>query len=143
MALSACGPTSLAMVVSGLTNNKDITPNMVAKYAQENNYYENNIGTKWSLFEDGAKHFGVQGLLIGINQSSIINTLKKGNPIIVSVKPGVFTTTGHIMVLTGITDDGKILLNDPNSIINSEKSWDVDTIISEAVSMWEMTPTKM
>ena len=31
-----------------------------------------------------------------------------------SASPGLFTTFGHIMVLAGITSNGKIMVNDPN-----------------------------
>ena len=30
--------------------------------------------------------------------------LKEGHPVIISVKPGYFTTTGHIMVMSGVDE---------------------------------------
>lgn len=140
IALAGCGADSVAMVASGITGDMNITPNVVAKYAEDNGYYEDGAGTKWSLFGDGVKHFGIRGQLVPINAKNITRVLKEGHPIIVSAKPGIFTTTGHIMVLRGITKDGKILLSDPDSIANSEKPWDVNVIISQIVSMWEMLP---
>ena len=38
LAISGCGPTTIAMVVAGLTGRNDVTPYTVAKYAMENNY---------------------------------------------------------------------------------------------------------
>lgn len=142
IALSGCGADSLAMVAAGITGNKDITPDVVAKYSEDHGYYVDGAGTSWELFSKGAKHFGVTGTLVRINAENITRVLKEGHPIIVSAKPGIFTTTGHIMVLRGITKDGKILLSDPDSIANSEKPWDVNVIISQIVSMWEMLPYK-
>lgn len=55
------------------------------------------------------------------------------------MKPGDFTTTGHFIVLTGLTDDGKLMINDPNSITRSEKRWDIDTIVGQAKSAWTYT----
>ena len=40
-----------------------------------------------------------------------------------------------LFLLAG-AEDGKIRVNDPNSIRNSEKLWDVETIIAQAQSMW-------
>ncbi|MCD8152609.1 MAG: C39 family peptidase [Clostridiales bacterium] len=37
--------------------------------------------------------------------------------------PGDFTTGGHFIVLTGIDSDGNVIVNDPNSRINSEKHY--------------------
>lgn len=64
---------------------------------------------------------------------------EKGQPVICSMKPGDFTTTGHFIVLTGLTDDGKLMINDPNSVTRSEKRWDIDTIVGQAKSAWTYT----
>lgn len=61
--------------------------------------------------------------------------LDVGNPIIVVVGPGDFTTDGHFLVLTG-HDGDKITLNDPNSPTNSQKSWDYDTLAGQIQSLW-------
>jgi hypothetical protein len=52
------------------------------------------------------------------------------------MKPGDFTTTGHFIVLTGLTEEGTLNVNDPNSIARSEKNWDVDTVISQVKAAW-------
>ena len=38
MALAACGPTCLAMVAAGLTENAAVTPCEVARYAEQNGF---------------------------------------------------------------------------------------------------------
>lgn len=45
--------------------------------------------------------------------------LSQGKLVVASMGPGTFTRGGHFIVLTGITDDGKIKVNDPND--NSSK----------------------
>ena len=121
IAINGCGPTSLAMVAVGLTGNTTINPKVVANYAYENGFYEDGIGSSWSLISEGAKYFGLNAKELALDESVILSTLKNGNPIIVTVGPGIFTSKGHFLVLTGLTDDGKIKINDPNSKINSEK----------------------
>jgi len=43
-----------------------------------------------------------------------------------------FTSSGHFIVLRGVTSDGKILVADPASYSRSEKQWDLSIILSEA-----------
>lgn len=136
--ISGCGPTSLSMVITGLTGNKEITPYEVAKFAEENEYYVLGSGTSWSLFTEGSQNFGVQGRELPLSETSIYNALQSGQPIICSMRPGDFTTTGHIIVLTGIKD-GKITVNDPNSNERSNKLWDYETLEHQINNLWAFT----
>jgi len=45
---------------------------------------------------------------------------------------GHFTSSGHFIVLRGVTSDGKILVADPASYRRSEKEWDIKIILNEA-----------
>ena len=54
---AGCGPTSLAMVAIGLTNNTKYNPRYVAKYAIENGYLDGSK-TTWSFMEKGCEAFG-------------------------------------------------------------------------------------
>lgn len=136
--LSGCAPTSLSMVVVGLTKNKDASPDMVAEFAEDNGYYLYGTGTKWSLMTEGAAAFGVRGSELALDKNRIFTALEAGHPIICSVRPGDFTTGGHFLVLIGV-EDGKIRLNDPNSRIRSEKLWDYETLAPQIKSLWEFT----
>lgn len=44
-----------------------------------------------------------------------------------------------LIVLRGITEEGRILINDPNSEKLSRKTWDINIIISESKGMWAFT----
>lgn len=136
--LSGCAPTCLSMVVVGLTKNKEASPDAVAAYAQENDYYLYGTGTKWSLMTEGAAHFGVRGRELALDKNQIFAALEQGHPIICSVRPGDFTKGGHFLVLAGV-EDGKIRLNDPNSRIRSGQLWDYETLAPQIKSLWEFT----
>lgn len=136
IALNGCGPTSLAMVIVGLTGNTDINPKVIADYSYENDYLVEGVGSKWSLMSEGAKEFGVKSNQIPIKEETIIKALKEGQPIIATMKPGDFTDTGHYIVLTGIDENNKITVNDPNSIIKSNKTWDVQVSLEQAKNLW-------
>jgi predicted double-glycine peptidase len=45
---------------------------------------------------------------------------------------GIFTTSGHFLVMRGVTADGKILVADPASKRKSEKDWELQIFLNEA-----------
>lgn len=135
IAVNGCGPTVISMVAAGLTGDRTVTPYKVAKFAEENGYYEGEAGTSWSLMTEGARQFGIYGEEMGLDENMIFSALENGNPIICSMRPGDFTTTGHFIVLVG-TEDGKIRVNDPNSVKRSEKLWDYETLYPQINNLW-------
>lgn len=138
MAVNGCGPTCLSMVAVGLTGNTNYNPSYVADLSEQNGYYSE-TGTSWTLMTEGANRLGLTGYSVNITSDAIKNELNQNHPIIASMVPGDFTTTGHFIVLTGIDEDGKIIVNDPNSRIRSGKHWDIEVIMSQSKSMWAYT----
>ena len=138
IAINGCGPTALAMVAAGLTGDAGITPDRVARYAAEQGYYEGDAGTSWTLMTDGAAAFGVIGQEIGLSREQVFAELESGHPVICSMRPGDFTSTGHFIVLVGI-EDGKIRVNDPNSRARSQVLWEYDRLESQINNLWSYT----
>lgn len=138
IALSGCAPTCLSMVIVGLTGNINASPDALAEYAMANGFYVEGTGTAWSLMTQAGKEWGVCGRELPLLESRVMNELEAGNPIICSVGEGDFTTLGHFIVLTGITD-GKIRVNDPNSISRSQKLWDYSTLEGQISNLWVFT----
>lgn len=138
IAVNGCGPTAISMVAAGLTGDGTITPYKVAKYAEEQGYYTGESGTSWSLMTDGAQQWGIRGEELGLSREEIFSALENGSPIICSMRPGDFTTTGHFIVLAGV-EDGKIRVNDPNSVKRSEELWDYETLEYQINNLWAYT----
>ena len=138
IAVNGCGPTALSMVAAGLTGDNTITPHKVAGFAAEQGYYAGESGTSWSLMTEGAQQFGIRGEELGLSREEVFSALENGQPIICSMRPGDFTTTGHFIVLVG-TKDGKIRVNDPNSLKRSEKLWDYETLEYQINNLWGYT----
>lgn len=138
IAVNGCGPTAISMVAAGLTGDGTITPYKVAKYAEEQGYYTGESGTSWSLMTDGAQQWGIRGEELGLSREEIFSALENGQPVICSMRPGDFTTTGHFIVLAGV-EDGKIRVNDPNSIKRSEELWDYETLEYQINNLWAYT----
>lgn len=135
IALSGCAPTCMSMVIVGLTGNEAATPDAVADYSMENGFYVEGTGTAWSLMTEGGQQWGVYGQELSLMESNVLTELEAGHPIICSVRAGDFTTSGHFIVLTGI-EDGKIRVNDPNSISRSSKLWDYSTLEWQISNLW-------
>ena len=135
VAVSGCGPACLSMVITSLTGDDTITPYVVAQYASEQGYYVPGAGTAWTLMSEGAKHFGVIGEELPLTKSIMEGVLKEGRPIICSMRPGDFTTTGHFIVITGIKD-GQFTVNVPNSTERSNMLWDYDTLKPQISNLW-------
>ena len=135
MGLSGCGPTCMSMAAIQLTGNRTLNPWEMAKFAEEHGFNVVGDGTSWSFFTDGARLLGLDSVPITPEAQRIFDNLEVGNPIVAVMGPGDFTTTGHYILLAG-TEDGKIRVNDPNSVRNSETLWDVETIVEQAQAMW-------
>lgn len=137
--IAGCGPTSMAMVLTGLQGNNSaidtngdgvVSPPEAAAFSERRGHYVNGVGTSWAFYSDIAKSTGLNVKQIESGQySQVLDHLRTGNPVIASMGPGTFTTEGHFIVLTGITADGKITVNDPASAKKSEMSWDFTNII--------------
>lgn len=138
IAVNGCGPTAIAMVAAGLTGDNTVTPYKVAQFSAGNGYYAGDSGTSWTLMTDGAQQFGIYGEEMGLSEDEVFSALENGHPIICSMRPGDFTTTGHFIVLTGI-EDGKIQVNDPNSRVRSGKLWDYSRLEYQINNLWVYT----
>lgn len=138
IALNGCAPTSLSMVLSGLKQDPTITPNVIADYAYKNDYYVNAHGTDWDVMMATAKAFGIVGHDRDASKESMLKELSLGRPMICSVEPGDFTTVGHYIVITGYTD-GKFVINDPNSLKNSEKLWTHEVLYPQISNVWSFS----
>ncbi|MCD8118999.1 MAG: C39 family peptidase [Lachnospiraceae bacterium] len=136
LAVTGCGPTCLSMVVCGLSGETEWNPYAVACMAEEHGYYVDCAGTSWTLMSEGAESLGLEVVSVSFDASSILAALKNGIPIICSMGPGDFTTSGHFIVLTGVAEDGTVTVNDPNSRVNSEKTWDVESLMGQMKNLW-------
>lgn len=131
VAKAGCGPTALAMVVSSLTEGY-IEPPELSQWAFENGYKLKGGGSYTSLMTKGAEYFGLR-VTTGINGAAdLCNKLQQGKIGIALMGKGTFTNGGHYIVLRGITEDGKILVSDPNSPERSNKEWDAELICRES-----------
>ena len=132
--VAGCGPTALAIAISNLTGD-ETDPTEVAEWSYENGYVCEGSGSYISLIPNAAEHFGLSVEKLGKSSAEEIKQhLEDGKMIIAIMGAGHFTSTGHFIVLRGVTDDGKILVADPVSYNRSTQEWDVSTILKEVKS---------
>ena len=132
IASHGCGPTALAIVVSTLTE-KDVDPAKITDYACSNGYcFES--GTVNSFIKHYAKKQGLN--VTQVNKSDkekIISALKTKKSLVIAIMgEGDFTNSAHYIVLRGVTNDGKVLVADPNSLEKSKRFWSLNKIIEQS-----------
>uniref|UniRef100_UPI00288ADD2A C39 family peptidase n=1 Tax=uncultured Anaerococcus sp. TaxID=293428 RepID=UPI00288ADD2A len=131
--ISGCGPTSLAMIISRLTNNLTY-PNEIAKKASN---FMNDGGMDWAFIEHIAKEYKIKVEDVSLDKEKMIKALNNG-PLLISVGRGYFTLYGHILVIDSYKD-GKFIINDPNSVRNSIIEWDFEDISDQILKIWKFS----
>lgn len=134
LAVTGCGPTCLAMAAAGLTGDNAITPAAVAEQAQRDGYWVDGV-TSWALMSDGCRAWGLVSEELPLTETAVTGALDEGRPIICSVRPGDFTTTGHFILLAGLEEEG-LRVNDPNSPQNSDRLWTYDELEPQIRNLW-------
>lgn len=135
IASAGCGPTSMAMVLTYLTG-EEVTPVDATNYSLKHGTYVVGQGTSWDYFGKIAADYGVNCEESGVSSQNIVNSLSNGKTVIMSMKPGTFTKSGHFIVLTKMNSDGSISVADPNSEERSNTTYDVSTFVNEGKEMW-------
>lgn len=127
---AGCGPSSLAICISTLTN-KTVTPPEVCAWSVKTGHRCEGSGSHHSLIPDGAAHWGVPCHGIGQSKKQLVQALQNGKLVIAIMSQGHFTRGGHFIVLRGITSQGKILVADCASYERSQKEWDINIFLNE------------
>lgn len=126
-----CGPTAVAMIVSSFTG-QNVTPPDIAAWASANGYCAPGEGSKHQLIPDGLANYGLTVTpLKDRSVDSILNAINSGKIVVALMNKGHFTNGGHFLLLTQVTEDGKVRIADPADWNNSTVSWDPQFILSE------------
>ena len=131
VATSGCGATCMSMVIGYLTGNEDQSPQSLFEQAWQNGDYYG-YGLSHAALDRLAKANGVSGTWIGRDEKTLRRALREGRPVIAHMGPGQFADEGHYILLRGLTDDGRVVMNDPNSRENTGRAFDLSLILDEA-----------
>ena len=135
---TGCGPTCLSMVYVALTGKTDMTPADMGAFSERLGCATPE-GTAWTFMTDGAAELGLVAEEVPADEASVRRALLSGSPVVCSVGPGDFTSTGHFIVLAGIDEQGRLLVRDPNSPERTGKAWDFATVLGQCRAIWSYT----
>lgn len=135
IATSGCGPTCLSMVYIALTGKTDKGPVQMAEFSEKAGFVQDGM-TAWALMTDGAEMLGLSAEELPASEAALEGALAEGRPVITSMLPGDFTTTGHFIVIAGISDNGELIVRDPNSAERSNQTWDIQTVLAQCANLW-------
>ena len=125
-----CGPTAMSIVISTLTGEPH-DPVELSNWSVANGHRCEGNGSYHSLIPAAAEGYGLscEG---DLSAQDIVDALSSGKLVVAIMSKGHFTSSGHFIVLRGVTSEGKILVADPASHKRSQQEWDLALIIDEA-----------
>lgn len=117
IAARICSPTSVSMALAHFGPELATATVAATLYDAEHDIYGN-----WNRAVQGAFELGVRGYLTRINHwGEVSEHLVAGEPLVISIRAAEGElegapyprTSGHLLVLRGLTDDGYALVHDP------------------------------
>ena len=114
IASHGCGIVSVSMIATYLTD--EVAGHDPITLATKYGHYNTENGSYWTLFADLAAEDE-------LNLGEVVQTwdwelakaaLENGQVVVSLQRAGRFTGGGHFIVLTGINEEGRIMVNDPN-----------------------------
>lgn len=118
----SCGPTTMAMVISTLSN-AYVTPVEMCEWSVDHGFWRPGGGTYTAFMRAAPKAFGLSCEEKYWSYDVIKEEIENGKLILFTVGRGAFTNGSHYLMLRGIAEDGSLLLCDSYSRAFSEKSW--------------------
>ncbi len=106
-----CGVASIAMVYSYLLDRVILPDEIAENYGR----YNTPCGSDWKVFSATAEDYGLTIESQTWKWNEVVEALENGKVVIANAqKDSIFTDSGHFIVFYGITEDGKVLVKDPN-----------------------------
>ena len=131
------------MLISTLTG-KTYTPEDACQWSVDHGYKALNQGTYYAYFEPQFAAFGISCKMLNWentygkpnhpNHEKVVEKLKEGYYAIALMNKGLWTSSGHFVVLWW--QDGKVRINDPASTKDARVNGDIQTFRSQAKYYW-------
>ncbi|MEY8356460.1 C39 family peptidase [Lachnospiraceae bacterium 54-53] len=126
-----CGPTVMAMLITSLTGNQ-VLPTDVAQWAAANKSWCPGQGSYHRLIMDSASAYGLKAVpLKDYTLQGLKNSLDSGYLVVALMNKGHFTQQGHFIIITRVTEEGKLRIADSNNYENTKYDWDPSIIFQE------------
>ena len=140
---SGCGPTAAAMLIETITG-KTYTPEDACAWSIAHGYKALRQGTYYAYFTPQFAEFGIDCQMLNWtntygkpdhpNHGKVVEKLKEGYYAIALMNKGLWTSSGHFVVLWW--QDDKVRINDPASTKDARVNGDIRTFRSQAKYYW-------
>lgn len=140
---SGCGPTAAAMLIETITG-KTFTPEDACNWSMAHGYKALNQGTYYAYFTPQFAEFGIDCQMLNwtntygkpdhANHEKVVEKLKEGYYAIALMNKGLWTSSGHFVVLWW--QDDKVRINDPASTKDARVNGDIRTFRSQVKYYW-------
>lgn len=140
---SGCGPTAAAMLIETITG-KTFTPEDACNWSMAHGYKALNQGTYYAYFTPQFAEFGIDCQMLNwtntysrpdhANHEKVVEKLKEGYYAIALMNKGLWTSSGHFVVLWW--QDDKVRINDPASTRDERVNGDIQTFRSQVKYYW-------
>lgn len=140
---SGCGPTAAAMLIETITG-KTFTPEDACNWSMAHGYKALNQGTYYAYFTPQFAEFGIDCQMLNwtntygkpdhANHEKVVEKLKEGYYAIALMNKGLWTSSGHFVVLWW--QDDKVRINDPASTKDARVNGDIRTFRNQAKYYW-------
>lgn len=140
---SGCGPTAAAMLIETITG-KTFTPEDACNWSMAHGYKALNQGTYYAYFTPQFAEFGIDCQMLNwtntygkpdhANHEKVVEKLKEGYYAIALMNKGLWTSSGHFVVLWW--QDDKVRINDPASTKDARVNGDIRAFRSQAKYYW-------
>lgn len=141
---AGCGPTSAAMLISTIAG-KEVTPEETYAYAGANGHLEVGHGTNYvTYFQKQFAEYGIKAEMLNwqntygkpdhSNHDKVVEKLKEGYYAIALMNKGLWTSSGHFVVIWW--QDDKVRINDPASTRKERLNGDIKTFRSQVKYYW-------
>ena len=130
IAKAGCGPTSMAVVITSLTD-KWVTPLDTAIWGYQHGFYSRE-GSAHEMIPAMAAAYGLRCQGVGTDYQAIKKALKAGKPVVCLMGPGYFTRGGHFMVLVAIDNNDCVTVADVGSRTRSAYKYRLADVIAQS-----------
>jgi hypothetical protein len=122
-----CGIVAFAMAASYLLE-RNVEPPELVKWAGRKFAGLSGRGTRGVFFVKASEAYGLSCIPTN-DLTEALHALRCGSPVIYYTKQsgGIFSDIPHYLVLSGITEEGRVLIHNPNGM-NDGKDFPIETI---------------
>ena len=132
------GPMCLAMAGYHLTKEERFSPDNVIAFSMENSFYNSSKGTLDALMVQGAGMLGLESAELQVNEEALKTAMNEGKVVICLAEKGSISVQQHYIVLRSY-EEASLFVNDPTSIVNSEKEWTFEEFLPRIKSAWAIS----